>query len=140
MRHGFAHRRLNRTSEHRQAMFKNMICSLLKHETVKTTLPKAKELRPLVEKVVTLGKRYQKASSDAERLHLRRQTLVKVGCQETTSKVLTSLAERFKDRPGGYLRIVKAGFRYGDNAPMAVIGFVDADPSGASRGEEAPKN
>lgn len=126
MRHGFAHRRLNRTSEHRQAMFKNMICSLLKHETVRTTLPKAKELRPLVERVVTLGKRYQKASSDAERLHLRRQTLLKVGCPETSNKVLTTLAERFKDRNGGYLRIVKAGFRYGDNAPMAVISFVDS--------------
>lgn len=126
MRHGFAHRRLNRTSEHRQAMFKNMICSLLKHESVRTTLPKAKDLRPLVERVITLGKRYAKAATDAERLHIRRQTLVKVGCPETSNKVLTTLADRFKDRSGGYLRIVKAGFRYGDNAPMAVIALVDA--------------
>lgn len=126
MRHGFAHRRLSRTSEHRQAMFKNMICSLLKHESIRTTLPKAKDLRPLVERVITLGKRYARASTDAERLHIRRQAIVRIGCPETSNKVLTTLAERFKDRPGGYLRIIKAGFRYGDNAPMAVVALVDS--------------
>lgn len=124
MRHGMAHRKLNRTSEHRSAMFKNMICSLMKHESIKTTLPKAKELRPLAEKVISLGKRF-KSCSESERLHIRRQAITKIGCEETANKVLTVIADRFSDRNGGYLRIIKAGNRYGDNAPMAVISMVD---------------
>lgn len=127
MRHRIAHRQLNRTSEHRKAMFKNMICSLMKEECIKTTLPKAKELRPLAEKVITLGKRYQIAS-EPEKLHIHRQTIKKIGSEDISSKVLTVLAERFKERQGGYLRIIKAGSRYGDNAPMAVISFVDYKP------------
>jgi large subunit ribosomal protein L17 len=106
-------------------MFKNMICSFLKDEQIKTTLPKAKELRPLVEKVITLGQRYQAAESPEQRLHLRRQVIRKVGSADVASKVLTTLAERFSSRPGGYLRILKAGRRYGDNAPMAYVSFSD---------------
>ncbi|MDR1208408.1 MAG: 50S ribosomal protein L17 [Holosporales bacterium] len=124
MRHGMAHRLLNRTSAHRKAMFRNMICSLLKEERIKTTLPKAKELRPLAEKVITLGKRYQASTSEAERLSIRRHAIVKIGDEAVASKVLTTLSERFQARQGGYSRIVRAGRRYGDNAPMAVIALV----------------
>jgi large subunit ribosomal protein L17 len=101
-----------------------MICSLLEHEHITTTLPKAKELRPLTEKVITLGKRYQAAASDAERLALRRRAITRIGDESVASKLLTTIAERFQARPGGYCRIVKAGRRYGDNAPMAVISLV----------------
>ncbi|GHS91176.1 50S ribosomal protein L17 [Alphaproteobacteria bacterium] len=125
MKHGIAHRKLNRTSEHRAAMFKNMLCSLMDKESLQTTLVKAKDLRPLAEKVITLGKRYQEAATAAERLHLRRQTIQKIGCEKTASKVLTTLADLFKERKGGYVRITKNGFRYGDSAPMAVISFVE---------------
>lgn len=124
MRHGMAHRKLNRTSEHRKALFKNQICSLVQHESIRTTLPKAKELRPLAERMITLGKRY--ASADAAgKLHIRRLAIAKIGCEKAVEKILTVLAERFRSRSGGYLRIIKAGLRQGDCAPMAVISFVD---------------
>jgi large subunit ribosomal protein L17 len=125
MRHGVAHRKLNRTSEHLKGMFKNMVCSLITHESIKTTLPKAKELRPIAEKVISLGKRYQ-GCKDSEKLHIRRLVLRKVGGDEAVAgKILGELALRFDARPGGFLRIVRNGFRYGDSAPMAVISMVD---------------
>ena len=120
MRHGIAGRKLNRTSSHRQAMFANMSAALIKHEQITTTLPKAKELRPFVEKLVTLGKRGT--------LHARRQAISKVRDVEMVGKLFDTLAPRYADRQGGYIRIMKAGFRYGDSAPMAVIEFVDRDP------------
>jgi large subunit ribosomal protein L17 len=119
MRHGFKGRQLNRTSEHRQAMFANMAASLIKHEQIVTTLPKAKDLRPIVEKLVTLGKKGT--------LHARRQAIAQMRDIEQTKKLFDVLAKRYKDRKGGYLRIMKAGFRMGDNAPVAVIEFVDRD-------------
>lgn len=119
MRHGKVHRKLNRTAEHRRAMFANMSAALIKHEQIVTTLPKAKELRPIVEKLVTLGKRGG--------LALRRQAIGEIRDVEQAKKLFDVLAPRYKDRNGGYLRIIKAGFRYGDNAPMAVIEFVDRD-------------
>ena len=119
MRHGKVHRKLNRTHEHRRAMFANMCAALIKHEQIVTTLPKAKELRPIVEKLVTLGKRGG--------LHARRQALAKLQDTKITDKLFTALAERYASRAGGYTRIIKAGFRYGDNAAMAVIEFVDRD-------------
>ena len=120
MRHGKAHRKLNRTAEHRRAMFANMAAALIKHEQIITTLPKAKDLRPIVEKLITLGKRGG--------LHARRQAIAKLGDRALADKLLTTLAERYAARAGGYTRIVKAGFRYGDDAPMAVIELVDRDP------------
>jgi large subunit ribosomal protein L17 len=119
MRHGFKGRQLNRTSEHRQAMFANMAASLIKHEQIVTTLPKAKDLRPIVEKLVTLGKKGT--------LHARRQAISQMRDIEQTKKLFDVLAKRYKDRKGGYLRIMKAGFRHGDNAAVAVIEFVDRD-------------
>ena len=119
MRHGFKGRQLNRTSEHRNAMFANMSASLIKHEQIVTTLPKAKDLRPIVEKLVTLAKNGS--------LHARRQAIGQVRDQEQVKKLFDVLAARYKSRNGGYLRIMKAGFRYGDNAPVAVIEFVDRD-------------
>ena len=119
MRHGYAHRRFNRTSEHRKAMFANMACALIKHEQIITTLPKAKDLRPVVEKLVTLGKRGD--------LHARRQAIGQIRDVALVRKLFDVLAPRYKDRNGGYTRVLKAGFRYGDNAPMAVIEFVDRD-------------
>jgi large subunit ribosomal protein L17 len=119
MRHGFKGRQLNRTSEHRNAMFANMSASLIKHEQIVTTLPKAKDLRPIVEKLVTLAKNGS--------LHARRQAIGQVRDQDQVKKLFEVLAARYKDRKGGYLRIMKAGFRYGDNAPRAVIEFVDRD-------------
>ena len=119
MRHGFKGRQLNRTSEHRQAMFANMAASLIKHEQIVTTLPKAKDLRPIVEKLVTLGKKGS--------LHARRQAISQMRDLDQTKKLFDVLAKRYKDRKGGYLRIMKAGFRMGDNAPVAVIEFVDRD-------------
>jgi large subunit ribosomal protein L17 len=116
MRHGKVHRKLNRTAEHRKAMFANMAAALIKHEQIVTTLPKAKELRPIVEKLVTLGKKGG--------LDKRRQAISDV---DQVKKLFDVLAPRYKDRHGGYTRIIKAGFRYGDNAPMAVIEFVDRD-------------
>jgi len=119
MRHGFRGRRFNRTAEHREAMFANMAAALIKHEQIVTTLPKAKDLRPVVEKLVTLGKQGG--------LHARRQALAQVRDETQVKKLFDVLAKRYAARSGGYLRIMKAGFRYGDQAPMAVIEFVDRD-------------
>ena len=121
MRHGFKGRRFNRTAPHRTAMFANMSAALIKHEQIVTTLPKAKDLRPVVEKLVTLAKKGG--------LHARRQAISQVRDETQVKKLFDVLASRFKDRKGGYLRIMKAGFRHGDSAPMAVIEFVDRDPA-----------
>lgn len=119
MRHGNAHRKLGRTSAHRTAMFANMAASLIKHEQIVTTLPKAKELRPFVEKLVTLAKRGD--------LHARRQAISQVRDIAQVGKLFSTLGPRYSERQGGYIRVLKAGYRYGDNAPMAVIEFVDRD-------------
>jgi large subunit ribosomal protein L17 len=119
MRHGNTNRKLNRTSAHRKAMFANMSASLIKHEQIVTTLPKAKELRPIVEKLITLGKRGD--------LHARRQAIAQMRDETQVQKLFATVGPRYKDRNGGYIRILKAGFRYGDNAPMAVIELVDRD-------------
>ena len=121
MRHRNTGRKFGRTSSHRKAMFSNMCCSLIEHELIRTTLPKAKEIRPIVEKLVTLGKRGD--------LHSRRQALAALQDKEVVAKLMSVIATRFSSRNGGYTRIMKAGFRYGDNAPMAVIEFVDYDPT-----------
>ena len=120
MRHGSTNRKLNRTSAHRKAMFANMSASLIKHEQIVTTLPKAKELRPIVEKLITLGKRGD--------LHARRQAIAQMRDETQVQKLFATVGPRYKDRNGGYTRILKAGFRYGDNAPLAVIELVDRDP------------
>ena len=125
MRHGMAHRKLNRTHEHRKAMFANMASALIKHEQITTTLPKAKELRPIVEKLVTMAK---KADKDGTRkLHLRRLAVSRIRDEGSAKKLFDTLGPRYATREGGYIRIMKAGFRYGDNAPLAVIEFVDRD-------------
>jgi len=120
MRHGMAHRKFNRTRGHRRALLANMAASLLKHEQIKTTLPKAKELRPVAEKLITLGKRGD--------LHARRQAFAVLRDDKVVAKLFSTLADRYKSRPGGYTRVLKAGFRYGDAAPMAVIELLDRDP------------
>lgn len=127
MRHGFRGRRFNRTAEHREAMFANMAAALIKHEQIVTTLPKAKDLRPVVEKLVTLGKQGG--------LHARRQALSQVRDETQVKKLFDVLAKRYASRGGGYIRIMKAGFRYGDQAPMAVIEFVDRDVN--ARGQDS---
>jgi large subunit ribosomal protein L17 len=127
MRHGFRGRRFNRTAEHREAMFANMAAALIKHEQIVTTLPKAKDLRPVVEKLVTLGKRGG--------LHARRQAMAQIRDETQLKKLFDVLAKRYESRSGGYLRIMKAGFRYGDQAPMAVIEFVDRDVN--ARGQDS---
>ena len=119
MRHGAAHRKLGRTTSHRTAMFANMAASLIKHEQITTTLPKSKELRPFVEKLVTLAKKGD--------LHARRQAISQVRDVPQVGKLFETLGPRYSERNGGYIRIMKAGFRHGDNAPMAVIEFVDRD-------------
>lgn len=119
MKHGIKQRKLNRTSQHRKAMFANMSAALVKHEQITTTLPKAKELRPFVEKLITLGKKGGVAN--------RRLAMARVRDEDQVAKLFDELGERYKDRQGGYIRIMKAGFRYGDNAPMAVIELVDRD-------------
>ena len=119
MRHGKVHRKLGKKPQHRRAMFANMSASLIKHEQIMTTLPKAKELRPIVEKLITLGKKGG--------LSMRRQAISEMRDKDQVKKLFDTLAPRYKDRQGGYTRIIKAGFRYGDNAPMAVIEFVDRD-------------
>jgi large subunit ribosomal protein L17 len=119
MRHGNAHRKLGRKPEHRKAMFANMAAALIKHEQITTTLPKAKELRPVVEKLITLGKRGD--------LHARRQAVSQIRDVAMVKKLFDVLGPRYKERNGGYCRILKAGFRYGDNAAVAVIEFVDRD-------------
>jgi large subunit ribosomal protein L17 len=134
MYHGRAKRRFNRTAEHRKAMFANMAQALIKHEQIITTLPKAKDLRPVVEKLITLGKRGD--------LHARRQAISQVRDVALVRKLFDVLGPRYKDRNGGYTRVLKAGFRYGDNAPLGVIEFVDRDvdargqDSGPVQGEE----
>ena len=119
MRHGHAHRKLNRTAEHRKAMFANMCAALIKHEQIVTTVPKAKDLRPIVEKLITLGKRGD--------LHARRQAISQIRDVAMVKKLFDVLGPRYKARNGGYTRVVKAGYRYGDNAAVAVIEFVDRD-------------
>jgi len=119
MRHRKGPRKLNRTSSHRKAMLANMASALIKHEQIVTTLPKAKELRSVVDKLVTLGKRGD--------LHARRQALSVIKDRDLVAKLFSILAERYAERPGGYTRVLKAGFRYGDSAPMAIIELVDRD-------------
>ena len=121
MRHRMRGRKLNRTGTHRKAMFSNMAAALIKHEQITTTLAKAKDLRPIVDRLITLGKRNS--------LHARRQALAKLGADAAlVDKLFTTLRERYVERAGGYSRVVRAGFRYGDSAPMAVIELVDRDP------------
>ena len=120
MRHRHGYRKLNRTHSHRKAMFSNMVVALLTHEQIKTTLPKAKELRRYTDRMISLGKKGS--------LHARRQAASFLRDDETLKKLFEALAERYKDRPGGYTRVLKAGFRYGDSAPMAIIELVDRDP------------
>jgi large subunit ribosomal protein L17 len=119
MRHGFRGRRFNRTTEHRKAMFSNMCNALIKHEQIVTTLPKAKDLRPVIEKLITLGKRGD--------LHARRQLIAQLKDADMAKKLIDVIGPRYKDRNGGYTRVLKAGFRFGDNAPLAVIEMVDRD-------------
>ena len=119
MRHGLSGRKLGRTTAHRKAMFANMAAALIKHEQITTTLPKAKDLRRVVDRLITLGKRGD--------LHARRLLIARTRDEGTAAKLIDVLGVRYKERLGGYIRIMKAGFRYGDNAPMAVIEFVDRD-------------
>ena len=119
MRHKFGYKKLNRTSEHRKALIKNMLNSLIKYEQITTTLPKAKVLKPQADKVITLGKK--------DTLHNTKILISKLQDTKSTNKVKKTLSKRYENRKGGYTRIIKAGFRYGDNAPMAVIEFVDRD-------------
>ena len=129
MRHGFAGRRLGRSSSHRKAMFANLAVSLIEHEQITTTLPKAKDLRPIVEKLVTLGKRGD--------LHARRQVIAQIGNEPVVKRLFDTIAPRYATRNGGYLRIMKAGFRHGDNAPMAVIEFVERDTAAKGAADHA---
>jgi large subunit ribosomal protein L17 len=138
MRHRNAGRGFSRKSAHRKAMFESMAAALIKHEQIRTTLPKAKDLRPIVERLITLGKKGGLAS--------RRRAIARLQDAKLADKLLTTLAQRYADRAGGYIRIVKAGFRYGDDAPMALIELVDRDPeakgqdsgpTGTEEGEEA---
>lgn len=129
MRHQKAGRKLNRTASHRKAMFANMAASLITHEQIVTTLPKAKEIRPIVEKLVTLGKRGD--------LHARRQAISQIRDVAVVSKLFDAIASRYANRNGGYLRIMKAGFRQGDNAALAVIEFVDRDVSAKGAADKA---
>jgi large subunit ribosomal protein L17 len=127
MRHGVGHKKLNRTASHRQAMFANMAAALIKHEQIGTTLPKAKALRPVVERLITLAKKGD--------LSARRVVLSRMRDETQTKKLFDTLAPRYKARAGGYTRVLKAGFRYGDNAPLAVIEFVDRDVE--ARGQDS---
>lgn len=127
MRHGMAGRKLSVTSSHRLAMFRNMATSLIKHEQITTTLPKAKELRPYVERIITLGKRGG--------LHARRQAYAQLMDEKVVAKLFGEIADRYRARPGGYCRVLKAGIRYGDAAPMAVIELVDRNP--AAKGQDS---
>ena len=127
MRHRSAGRKLNRTSKHRQMLFRNLSQALIKHEQIVTTLPKAKDLRPVVEKLITLGKRGG--------LHARRQAFAQLRDEKMVAKLFDVLAQRYAERAGGYTRVLKAGFRYGDSAPMAVIEFVDRDET--ARGQDS---
>ena len=119
MRHKFGYRKLNKTSEHRKALFKNMLNSLIKYEQITTTLPKAKELRPRIDKIITLGKK--------NNLHSKKNLFSKLQSKSSVDKLIKTLSQRYEKRKGGYSRIVRTGFRYGDDAPMAVIELVDRD-------------
>ena len=127
MRHALSGRKLNRTTGHRKAMFANLAAALIKHEQIKTTLPKAKDLRPVVEKLITLGKRGG--------LHARRQALAVLRDRQLAEKLFGPLAERYKGRAGGYTRVLRAGFRFGDSAPMAIIELIDRDR--AAKGQDS---
>jgi large subunit ribosomal protein L17 len=127
MRHGISGRKFNRTSSHRKAMFSNMAAALIKHEQIKTTLPKAKDLRPIVEKLITLGKKGG--------LHNRRLAYAQLRDDVIVAKLFGPIAERYSQRPGGYTRVLKAGFRYGDAAPLAFIELVDRDV--AAKGQDS---
>ncbi|MEQ8405420.1 MAG: 50S ribosomal protein L17 [Oceanicaulis sp.] len=129
MRHGVAHRKLNRTASHRKAMFANMAASLIEHEQIVTTLPKAKELKPIMDKLITLAKRGD--------LHARRQAISQIRNKDQVAKLFDTLGGRYAERNGGYTRVLKAGFRHGDNAPMAVIELVDRDPEAKGAGDRA---
>lgn len=129
MRHGKAHRKLNKTASHRKAMFRNMVTSLVEHEQIVTTLPKAKELRAIADKIITLGKRGD--------LHARRQAAAKMKSETQVKKLFDVLGPRYADRHGGYTRVLKAGYRRGDNAPMAVIELVDRDVDAKGAGDRA---
>ncbi|MDQ7079411.1 MAG: 50S ribosomal protein L17 [Paracoccaceae bacterium] len=129
MRHKKGYRRLNRTHEHRKALFANMAGALIEHEQIKTTLPKAKELRRVVEKLITLGKRGD--------LHARRQAAARLKQDKHVAKLFEVLGPRYKERQGGYVRVLKAGFRYGDMAPMAIIELVDRDPDAKGAADKA---
>lgn len=129
MNHGSGYRRLNRTHEHRKALFANMAGALIEHEQIKTTLPKAKELRPIVEKLITLAKRGD--------LHARRIAAAQLKEDRHVAKLFGTLGPRYKDRQGGYARVLKAGFRYGDMAPMAIIELVDRDTSAKGASDRA---
>ena len=129
MRHASGYRKLNRTSTHRKAMFVNMTVSLLSHEQIKTTLPKAKELRRFADRMISLAKKGG--------LHDRRRAFSFLRDDAIVAKLFSTLAERYKDRPGGYTRVLKAGYRYGDNAPMAVIELVDRDPDAKGAADRA---
>ena len=129
MRHGFKGRRFSRSVSHRKSMFANLAVSLIEHEQIVTTLPKAKDLRPIVEKLVTLGKRGD--------LHARRQVIAQIGNEGVVKRLFDTIAPRYATRNGGYLRIMKAGFRPGDNAAMAVIEFVDRDTAAKGAGDRA---
>ncbi len=120
MRHKFAHRKLNRTSEHRKALFKNMLNSLIKYEQITTTLPKAKELKPQIDKVITLGKKNNLVS--------KKNLFAQLQSKLSVDKLVKTLSQRYEKRKGGYSRVLRAGYRYGDDAPMAVIELVDRDP------------
>ncbi|MGJ3231150.1 MAG: 50S ribosomal protein L17 [Oceanicaulis sp.] len=129
MRHGVAHRKLNRTASHRKAMFANMAASLIEHEQIVTTLPKAKELKPIMDKLITLAKRGD--------LHARRQAISQIRNRDQVAKLFETLGPRYQERNGGYTRVLKAGFRHGDNAPMAVIELVDRDPEAKGAADRA---
>jgi large subunit ribosomal protein L17 len=129
MNHGNGYRRLNRTQEHRKAMFANMASSLIEHEQIKTTLPKAKELKRIVDKLITLGKRGD--------LHARRMAISEIRQEAAVAKLFATLGPRYKDRAGGYSRLLKAGFRFGDMAPMAIVELVDRDVAAKGAGDKA---
>ena len=129
MRHGVAHRKLGRTTSHRHAMFANMAASLIEHEQIVTTLPKAKELKPIMDKLITLAKRGD--------LHARRQAISKVRDTAQVAKLFETLGPRYAERNGGYTRVLKAGFRHGDNAALAVIELVDRDPEARGAADRA---
>ncbi|MEM9939033.1 MAG: 50S ribosomal protein L17 [Pseudomonadota bacterium] len=129
MRHGIAHRKLNRTASHRKAMFANMAASLIEHEQIVTTLPKAKEMKPFMDKLITLAKKGD--------LHARRQAIAKVRNKDAVQKLFDVFGERYKDRNGGYTRVLKAGYRFGDNAPRAVIELVDRDEDARGAADRA---